>query len=536
MVPLLNRHSFLEAMHLPMETYSQLLREAPHVKPIWCPLIVSEAGYIDGWDFASHGIAVPVLFCTLGSMVDVPGMLNSVVDTLSNLSASDVLDGVQGVLDVVGLVPGLGEIADGINGVISLARGDYVGAALSFTSMIPIVGDAIGKGGKAARFIASKADDVLAAGRQIVCRVTRGLCFEAGTDVLLSSMIMDDSFSVGSTSSHLALQTAVVIQAVPLGARVPRVNPRPWEFDASRNEPNSGDSVKLTLMHRRPDGTMLNVEMLRPKAELERIGAKIGSQVALNFNDLLAGGMATIEAIEPCPPIAPGEGNVVTARIVTRMATELLEVELVGGVRFSGTPIHPVWSVDADDWVPMEALQPGDRLLGDDGPVEIISVRKYRTAESVYNLEIHGDHVYQITELGILVHNACDSKILGDALKAAGEFKPPFLNKAGKSIYQAAHIVPSKLLSSMTSAQKVKIKQIQALLKKHGLNNAAENGFWARGANGKYGVSNGQGHNGTHTTAYFDDLIAHFGGVDSPQGAINALAKLKNNIMNGSYL
>ena len=65
MVPLLNRHSFLEAMHLPMETYSQLLREAPHVKPIWCPLIVSEAGYIDGWDFASHGIAVPVLFCTL---------------------------------------------------------------------------------------------------------------------------------------------------------------------------------------------------------------------------------------------------------------------------------------------------------------------------------------------------------------------------------------------------------------------------------------------------------------------------------------
>jgi hypothetical protein len=34
MVPLLNRHSFLEAMHLPMETYSQLLSEASHVQPI----------------------------------------------------------------------------------------------------------------------------------------------------------------------------------------------------------------------------------------------------------------------------------------------------------------------------------------------------------------------------------------------------------------------------------------------------------------------------------------------------------------------
>ena len=64
---------------------------------------------------------------------------------------------------VVGLVPGIGEIADGINGAISLARGDYIGAALSFTSMIPLVGDAIGKGGKATRFMAGKADDLLAA-------------------------------------------------------------------------------------------------------------------------------------------------------------------------------------------------------------------------------------------------------------------------------------------------------------------------------------------------------------------------------------
>jgi hypothetical protein len=43
-------------------------------------------------------------------------------------------------LDVLGLIPGLGEIADGINGLISLARGDYAGAALSFAAMIPFAG------------------------------------------------------------------------------------------------------------------------------------------------------------------------------------------------------------------------------------------------------------------------------------------------------------------------------------------------------------------------------------------------------------
>lgn len=50
------------------------------------------------------------------------------------------LDWLQTGLDVVGLIPGLGEIADGINGLISLARGDYAGAALSFAAMIPFAG------------------------------------------------------------------------------------------------------------------------------------------------------------------------------------------------------------------------------------------------------------------------------------------------------------------------------------------------------------------------------------------------------------
>jgi hypothetical protein len=47
---------------------------------------------------------------------------------------------VQVVLDIIGLIPGFGEIADGINGLISLGRGDYAGAALSFAAMIPFAG------------------------------------------------------------------------------------------------------------------------------------------------------------------------------------------------------------------------------------------------------------------------------------------------------------------------------------------------------------------------------------------------------------
>ncbi|MCX7568168.1 cysteine peptidase family C39 domain-containing protein [Sulfitobacter sp. F26169L] len=72
------------------------------------------------------------------------------------------IDGVQLALDVIGLIPGLGEIADGINGLISLARGDYVDAGLSFAAMIPFAGwfATAGKFGKKAVNAADLAGDV----------------------------------------------------------------------------------------------------------------------------------------------------------------------------------------------------------------------------------------------------------------------------------------------------------------------------------------------------------------------------------------
>ena len=70
---------------------------------------------------------------TRGKVVKMPSL---------NEMLSTALDGLQLALDVVGLIPGLGEIADGLNCVICLARGDYAGAALSAAAMIPFAGTA----------------------------------------------------------------------------------------------------------------------------------------------------------------------------------------------------------------------------------------------------------------------------------------------------------------------------------------------------------------------------------------------------------
>ncbi|NMC34790.1 MAG: hypothetical protein GYA36_20395, partial [Veillonellaceae bacterium] len=47
---------------------------------------------------------------------------------------------------------------DGTNALISVFRGDWTGAGLSAVSMIPVAGDAVGKGGKLARYAAKYGD------------------------------------------------------------------------------------------------------------------------------------------------------------------------------------------------------------------------------------------------------------------------------------------------------------------------------------------------------------------------------------------
>ena len=74
-------------------------------------------------------------------------------------AAELALDVTQMALDIVGLVDPT-PISDGVNGLISLGRGDWLGAGISAVSMIPYVGDAakLGKLGRYAETMANAVD------------------------------------------------------------------------------------------------------------------------------------------------------------------------------------------------------------------------------------------------------------------------------------------------------------------------------------------------------------------------------------------
>ena len=60
----------------------------------------------------------------------------------SELAAEALLSVTQSGLDVAGMVPVVGEVADGLNGTIYLVRGDVTNAGISFAALLPVGGQA----------------------------------------------------------------------------------------------------------------------------------------------------------------------------------------------------------------------------------------------------------------------------------------------------------------------------------------------------------------------------------------------------------
>ncbi len=134
-----------------------------------------------------------------------------------------------------------------------------------------------------------------------------------------------------------------------------------------------------------------------------------------------ASGYAIVTAVDACPPIATGEGSVVLSRFVTREVQSIVRAEILGPDGnleiIRGTTLHPFWSVDRNDWVPLEELEEGERLFTANGIANIVSISIERFGAPVYNIEVHGEHVYEVGYAGILVHNA--SSISGASNNAA---------------------------------------------------------------------------------------------------------------------
>jgi ribosomal protein L31 len=134
----------------------------------------------------------------------------------------------------------------------------------------------------------------------------------------------------------------------------------------------------------------------------------VGSTI---FVDLPEHGISadfTVREIRPCPTPIVGDGYLVTTKFIHANA-EILDLRIEGSDEPIGTTSsHPFWSEDRQQFIAAGELRVGENLiLADETTRRVESITLRSTRETVYNIEVDGEHVFYVGEDGVLVHNTC---------------------------------------------------------------------------------------------------------------------------------
>ena len=254
------------------------------------------------------------------------------------------------VLDVAGLVPVVGEVADVANGIWYAAEGNYVDAALFFASAIPLAG----YGASAAK--------------------------RSGTATRPSTP--PAPWHAKATTSptppgpHQLRRTYP--PPSPAGGTPPKVDPAPAPKAAPAKPagpscPNSFTPDTPVLM---ADGTH------KPIAAV-----KVGDQV---------------RATDPAT-------SRTEARPVTALITGDSEKKLVATGTIIATDNHPFWVDDHGGWIDAGNLHRGDKVRTAGGQtLDVVATYAHTERRRVHIVTVDGIHTYYVRAQGedVLVHNA----------------------------------------------------------------------------------------------------------------------------------
>jgi len=218
------------------------------------------------------------------------------------------------------------------------------------------------------------------------------------------------------------------IEQLRLGDRVVTGNP---QMDASElaaiPEIVPANWRAITLTMRKADGGRLDIELLRSVQWIEDYQAKPGGRVYMDLFELGAVGPATVIAISPCPPLTledPTKPSQIVTGTFRHDAANVVDLAIHDGASGERTTIgttatHPFWSADADDFVPAGHLRSNERLKTLQGHACVVSIIPRAGPETVYNLEVNGEHIYHVGPGSVLVHNGCEQQrnALGQFMK-----------------------------------------------------------------------------------------------------------------------
>jgi RHS repeat-associated protein len=182
------------------------------------------------------------------------------------------------------------------------------------------------------------------------------------------------------------------------------------DLTATAVDPATWRLVSLTMASPEIADGLIEIRLLRPLEWIRGTGAAVGATIPLAIAELGLDDLATVQHIEPCPPIEPGLGAVILGTI-THLNAHLLELEFEGAAApVRATHGHPFYSTDRDEWVAARDLQAGETVRTLTGKTQLLTIRPVGGTYRVYNLEIEGVHQYHVTSASVLAHNGSAKK------------------------------------------------------------------------------------------------------------------------------
>ena len=241
------------------------------------------------------------------------------------------------------------------------------------------------------------------------CFLFTGFCFwKAGAGLIGSAdtEILPSAQAAMSPSFSPPRVVTTPIQQMRPGMRIVGRNPLRMQTESTIDPtPEGWRLVSVRML--KEDGTYFEAELLRPLSWIHRHQAQRGAVIELNMPELHVVGAAEVLSISACPPIDPGDGPIVLSTF-KNVSDNVLNIYVEGETDPIGvTAGHPIWSEDRQAFIHSEKLTIGERLRSAVGKtVRITSIEIRAGPEPVYNLEVAGEHVYSVTDSGLLVHNS----------------------------------------------------------------------------------------------------------------------------------
>ena len=191
--------------------------------------------------------------------------------------------------------------------------------------------------------------------------------------------------------------------------------------EISEQDIDEEDMLLITLQGIKADGGRVIVQTLRSKDDVAELKLEVGSKIDFDTIEIGFKGLSTITAIESSPELKDGPGRLVLTTF-KHEAKQVFDLYIEGQDEpITGTGYHPFWSVDRQEFIALEELHPGENLLALNGQVEVRNVSQRGPPARVYNFEVEGEHVYRVSQSGILVHNSCN----GNAPKRVKNINKP---------------------------------------------------------------------------------------------------------------